>query len=202
MSDHGTGHNHVQIKGFLGTIDRFITMIGSVSGILIVVAIIALTLIAVEFWPLWGGWTHTKNTAMSDIAVSMSDIAVSNLAHSGLAVRDVSIGGTIIHAFIANTDPLRERGLGGYFALARNEGMLFVFENDGSYGFWMKDTSFPIDIMWLSADGAVVYLQKNVTPETYPTVYISPQPARYVLELQAGFADEYEINIGTVIDLK
>lgn len=195
MSDHGTGHHHAQPKGFLGEIDRFITTVGSVFGILTVVAIIALILIVAEFWPLWGEWASQKtNTA--------SNSTISALNQSGLATRNISIDDTTIHAFVADTDSTRERGLGGYSALSPNEGMLFVFQQDGSYGFWMKDMSFPIDILWLDANGYVVYVQENVTPETYPTVYTSPQPARYVLELPSGFAVQNKIKINDVFTFR
>ena len=40
--------------------------------------------------------------------------------------------------------------------LCANCGMLFVFEKAGSYKFWMKDTSLPLSIAFISQDGAIL----------------------------------------------
>lgn len=83
-------------------------------------------------------------------------------------------------AGLSNTDPLRER-----------EGKLFVFPRADNYGFWMKEMNYPLDILWFSADGTVVHIEKNVTPETYPETFYPNALSRYVLEITAGKADEY-----------
>jgi len=79
--------------------------------------------------------------------------------------------------------------------------MLFVFPEDGKYAFWMKDMRFSIDILWLSADGRVVYMALNVSPDTYPQVFRPDVPARYVLELPAGYAKAHAVRIGDIVRL-
>lgn len=103
---------------------------------------------------------------------------------------------------VARTPKERGQGLSGRENLARNEGMLFAFKSEGTYGIWMKDTLIPLDIFWLDAQGAVIHLEKNVVPETYPNVFYSSIPARYVLETNAGFADENSIVVGTRLFLQ
>ena len=58
---------------------------------------------------------------------------------------------------ISDTKAKREQGLSGKEGLAENEGMLFVFEKEGYYGFWMKDMNFPIDIAWLDKNKKIIY---------------------------------------------
>jgi uncharacterized membrane protein (UPF0127 family) len=70
-------------------------------------------------------------------------------------------------------------------------GLLFVFDEPGLHGIWMKDMRFPIDILWLDDAFQVVDVRKNVAPDSYPTVFKPTKPARYVLEVTAGFADRY-----------
>lgn len=71
--------------------------------------------------------------------------------------------------------------------------MLFVFEEDGYHAFWMKDMKFSIDMIWLDESMAIVHIERNVSPSSYPNTYKSPEPARYVLEVQAGTADRLNL---------
>ena len=58
-------------------------------------------------------------------------------------MRTISIGGTVIYVDVADTEVLREQGLSGRLNLPEGRGMLFVFENDDTWGIWMKDMLFP-----------------------------------------------------------
>jgi uncharacterized membrane protein (UPF0127 family) len=111
--------------------------------------------------------------------------------------RTISIEGKSLRVAVADTDALRAQGLSGSDPLAENEGMLFVFAEDGTYSFWMKDMRYAIDILWLDAEGRVVHIEKGIAPETYPTSFTSHSPSRYVLEVRAGYADQHDIQIGS-----
>jgi len=109
---------------------------------------------------------------------------------------DVFIGQTEVTADIADTDASREKGLGGRTGLAENEGMLFEFQTPDYYGFWMKDMSFSIDMIWFDANWTVVGIQEDVLPSTYPQVFKPQAPALYVLEVPSGFTLLHNIKIG------
>lgn len=111
-------------------------------------------------------------------------------------ITEISINNNIIIAEVVDTADLMARGLSGRSGLNENEGMWFVFAKDGNYGFWMKDMNFPIDIIWFDKDFKIVYLQKNILPETYPTVFYPNADSRYVLEVNAGFSEKHKIKIG------
>ncbi len=100
---------------------------------------------------------------------------------------------------VADTEQEREKGLGSVANLPSDAGMLFVFDIPDKYGFWMKDTLISLDMVWLDGDKRVVYIQKNVLPESFPEVYMPSTPALYVLEFNSGFADKHKINIGDLI---
>ena|SRR3989344_1658143 len=115
----------------------------------------------------------------------------------------VQVAGQTIRVDIADSPEEREQGLSGKEGLAENEGMLFVFEEDGRYGFWMKDMLFSIDIIWLSKEGRIVDVLENAAPESYPEYSFLPNvAARYVLELPAGFAKTYNVKIGDWIEME
>ncbi len=105
----------------------------------------------------------------------------------------VTVGGTTYIVEIADTPAKQELGLGQRDSLAQGRGMLFVFERPGNWGFWMKDTRFPLDMIWARADGTVINVARNVATSTYaqnpPEVLYPTEPdALYVLEVNAGAA--------------
>jgi len=111
----------------------------------------------------------------------------------------LKIGETEISVEVADTNAERSLGLSGREALLPNSGMLFYFEGPGNYGFWMKDMKFSIDIIWIDENYRVAGIEKNIKPETYPSVYYPPTPIKYVLEVPAGFADLHQITVGAVV---
>lgn len=115
-------------------------------------------------------------------------------------LQTIHLDGVSIRVTVVDTPEARAQGLSGKDMLGSNEGMLFIFPEDGMYGFWMKDMLFPIDIVWISADKKVVHIDKNVSPDTYPQVFEPPFPIRYVLELPAGSAEEYTVVPGSQVD--
>jgi uncharacterized membrane protein (UPF0127 family) len=108
----------------------------------------------------------------------------------------VSLGGQSVSVSVADTDATRQQGLSGRAGLGDHEGKLFVFPSDGYYAFWMKDMRFSIDMVWLSARGTVVFIKANVSPDTFPQAFRPNSPARYVVELPAGFVSQYNIKNG------
>lgn len=113
-----------------------------------------------------------------------------------------SFAGVQLHLLFATTTATRELGLGKRDYLLPDDAMLFVFSRDDRYGFWMKDTMIPLDMFWLDAQGHVVFMQKDVSPSTYPAVFYPSVPARYVLETNAGFAKAHDVTVGTPLLLQ
>lgn len=112
----------------------------------------------------------------------------------GIHVRDIPLS---VH--VSDTDEERRQGLSGVELMGAEKGMIFVFEKEGDYLFWMKDMKFPIDIFWINNNLEVVHIEKNVKPDSYPVRYGSPAPARFVLETNAFFAETFNIKVGDKI---
>lgn len=110
--------------------------------------------------------------------------------------------GRTIAVNIAETDATREQGLSGTPSLAPDTGMFFIFEKAGNYGFWMKDMSYPIDIVWLDADFRIVHIAENLAPATYPAVFYPHTDALYVLEINAFDARRYNFVQGAQLQFK
>lgn len=106
------------------------------------------------------------------------------------------IGHTVLSLLIADTPALQEKGLGGRLSLRKDFGMLFIFDHPDSYGFWMKDMNFSLDLFWISADWRIVTIKEDVSPLSYPEAFFPDAPARYVLETNAGFARAARVKVG------
>ena len=79
--------------------------------------------------------------------------------------------------------------------LGTDKGMLFSYGYDDRHTIWMKNMKFPIDILWIDSNNRVVHVAENVEPcvkEPCP-VYIPSADSRYVLEVNANFAEVNEI---------
>lgn len=96
----------------------------------------------------------------------------------------------------------RQRGLQGRSGLADSHGMLFVFNRDGFYRFWMKDMKFPVDMIWIDRQYRIVTIAPSRSPcrQDPCPVYEPLTPARYVLELPDRFALKNQWKIGDVLE--
>jgi uncharacterized membrane protein (UPF0127 family) len=114
----------------------------------------------------------------------------------------VELSGHQFEAEVADSVVERTRGLSGRDDLAANAGLLFVFDKDGRYCFWMKDMKFSIDIIWLDKDGKVVHKVPHASPDTYPQEFCPPQEARYAFEVNAGTTDRLSVSNGDVTQIR
>ncbi len=76
----------------------------------------------------------------------------------------------------------RSKGLSGRVSLSKDKGLLFVFEQVGMHGFWMKDMNFPISIVWLDDECKVTGFKQKAIPESFPEVFYPTLLSRYVVE--------------------
>ena len=116
---------------------------------------------------------------------------------------DVELGGTVIRAEIVDTNPTRIKGLMFRETLPENQGMLFVFESEGKYGFWMRNMNFPIDIIWIDKNNKVVDIAKNAEPCHLTCVSYKPKDnAKFVLEVRANLTDQLNIEEDSLINFE
>lgn len=101
---------------------------------------------------------------------------------------------------VETVSTLEQRSLGLMYrkSMAEDKGMLFIFQQAQPYAFWMKNTLIPLDIIWMDHARRVVHIEKNVPPcEQDPCASYHPlASALYVLEINAGVAQEKNIRLG------
>ncbi len=94
---------------------------------------------------------------------------------------------------IAETDSARQRGLMQRRSLPEKSGMLFIFDREEPQGFWMGNTPLALDLMFVDGDSQIVDIDKYNKPYD-PSTIASDAPARFVVEVPAGFADTYGVS--------
>ena len=103
---------------------------------------------------------------------------------------------------VAKTPWHWHRGLGKRDTLEPYDGMIFLFPFAERHAFVMRDTRFPLDIVWLER-GTVVDIAQHVQPEDLPeeelTKYIPRAVANMVLELPAGWSETHQLEIGNAL---
>ena len=112
-------------------------------------------------------------------------------------------GDTLTHLEVEIADDAyqRETGLMYRESLQENRGMLFIFETEAQRGFYMKNTYIPLDLIFLDANLEVVSIAKEATPKSLETIP-SNGPAQYVLEVNAGLSDTWNLKPGDKLVLE
>ncbi len=107
-----------------------------------------------------------------------------------------------IHIEIADTPELREKGLMNRSELSQDEGMLFIFDQEQTLTFWMKDTRIPLSILFIDTNGKIVDVQTmNPCLEEPCPLYISKEPAQYALEINTEATQKYSIQEGNFVTI-
>jgi uncharacterized membrane protein (UPF0127 family) len=73
-----------------------------------------------------------------------------------------------------------------------HQGMLFIFERESPLSFYMKNTQFPLDIIYLNEDLQIVEVYRDTKPFD-PKALPSRKPAKYVLEVNAGLVAQWKL---------
>jgi uncharacterized membrane protein (UPF0127 family) len=110
----------------------------------------------------------------------------------------IAIAGVTLYVEIASTSAQQQAGLSNRDSMPPDHGMLFVFDSQGQWGFWMKDMRFSLDIIWFDAQRNVVFMEQNLlpcTPQDCP-IYTPQTKAMYILEVNAGFVQAHGITLG------
>lgn len=102
---------------------------------------------------------------------------------------------TRIDIEIADDDAKREKGLMYRRQMQLDQGMLFIFEDEDLRSFWMKNTYLPLDILYLDAQRKIVRIHENVATLNEMSIP-SDFPAKYVVEVNAGFCALNRIQVG------
>lgn len=103
-----------------------------------------------------------------------------------------------IDYILASDYDSRTQGLMFFDKLEENQGMLFIFPAAEVQHFWMKDTSLPLDIIFVNTERCIIKIEENAKPFSQEIIS-SEIPVIFVVEVNSGFCKRYKISLGDII---
>jgi uncharacterized protein len=110
----------------------------------------------------------------------------------------IDADGHRVLAEVADTPEARDRGLMFRTAMPADQGMLFVYPNDARHCMWMRNTYVPLSVAFLDEHRRVINTDE-MAPRTDAS-HCAARPARYVLEMPAGWFLQHGVGGGTRLD--
>ena len=109
-----------------------------------------------------------------------------------------SAGAVSYQVEVADNVVSRAQGLMNRGPLPLNAGMLFLYNGKTPVSFWMKNVSFPLDIIFIDNDGIIIKIHENALPHGLTPIH-SNSPIIGVLELNGGSVKRAHISIGNMV---
>ncbi len=113
----------------------------------------------------------------------------------------IKLGGQTVQMQIAALPAELQKGLMFRKTMGEDEGMLFVFTSPQQQGFWMRNTTLPLDIGYFDASGEL--------KEIYPMYPLDERPVtsrgrdiQFCLEMNQGWYKRHDVKAGAKLDLK
>ncbi|MDO8740803.1 MAG: DUF192 domain-containing protein [Candidatus Woesearchaeota archaeon] len=104
---------------------------------------------------------------------------------------------------LAKNNIERTKGLMFQKSLEQNQGMLFLFDKEAKYPFWMKNTFIPLDIIWIDKNNKIVFISENNQPcKWYYCPSVNPGvDAKYILEVNSGIVKKIGLKLADELSL-
>jgi len=96
---------------------------------------------------------------------------------------------------IADSDYETQTGLMYRQSMEDKQGMLFVFLEEAMHSFYMKNTEFPLDLIFIKENLSIASFQENAQPLNESSLS-SKVPVQYVLEVNAGLVAKWGLQVG------
>tara|TARA_R110002049_G_scaffold308457_1_gene512545 strand:+ start:5286 stop:5780 length:495 start_codon:yes stop_codon:yes gene_type:complete len=149
------------------------------------------------FFILFLGLLALNNTSCKQERKTIKQTKVSFKKDGELSIYKSSTDSIIkkLDIELAETEYETQTGLMYRDAMKPNEGMLFVFKDETERFFYMKNTKIPLDLIYIDGNKKIVSFQKNAKPFDESSLP-SNKPAKYVLEVNAGLTDIWQLSVG------
>ena len=139
------------------------------------------------------------------VVILLNSIILQASSATEFPKKNITVGTKKIIAEIAETPDQLQRGLMFRNGLGENEGMLFLFKNEETRFFWMKNTLIDLSIGFFDKSKNLVDIQemnsgKNIADSALPS-YGSANPAMYALEMNKGWFDKNKIKLGAKLKI-
>lgn len=108
----------------------------------------------------------------------------------------LKLGNATIFVRLALTEMERQQGLTGCRGLAENSGMLFVYPDADSRGFWMRGVPINLSIGFFDSSGKLLE-KKKMRANDFSVTSSKSDQVKFVLEMPEGWFERNAICAGT-----
>lgn len=110
-----------------------------------------------------------------------------------------------VNASVADDSGERHTGLSDTDVLPRGYGMLFVYDDEATRAFVMREMNFPLDMVFVGADGKINAIHHAPVPQ--PGVNGSDLTryegdAKWVLEVPCHWTDDHNVTVGDEVAIE
>lgn len=136
-----------------------------------------------------------------NVVIRESEIKAPEIEFTKEAELSIFKNGNLLRTIdIEFADTPEETSLGLMYrkGMDENQGMLFIFPEEEMRSFYMKNTEFSLDIIYLDAKKQIVSIVERAKPYDESSLF-SEKPAMYVLEINGGLSAKWGIEIGDTI---
>lgn len=118
-----------------------------------------------------------------------------------LTITDADSGNHLVRIDVEVADNRRDivQGLMYRQSMEDQQGMLFLMDNEEPQSFWMLNTLISLDIVYINGEKEIVSITPDTTPKSTDPIP-SGAPAKYVLEVNAGFCQQHNVKVGDQIE--
>ena len=106
----------------------------------------------------------------------------------------VVVAGHPLKVELAVEEPQRLQGLMYRKSMAKEDGMLFIFDEPGYHSIWMKNTLIPLSVAFVDKDGVILNIV-DMEPQTLDS-HMAAGPAVYAIETNKGWFAAKKIKPG------
>ena len=137
--------------------------------------------------------TVNVTTTHNDTDAGNASVALSD--DSGRTLGNVSVR-------VADDPQERYTGLSETASLGPNEGMLFVYPQEGTHTYVMRSMSFPIDIVFVDANGTITEIYHAPVEEDNQNLTGYTGRGKWVLEVPYNWTVDHGVDVGDQMDVE
>lgn len=143
---------------------------------------------------------NNENTASEITAENSAPVDENN--EPSFVIIQTKTGEVKVSVDVADAFEEHSKGLMFRESLPEDSGMLFIFQDESQKTFWMKNTLIPLDIIFIDSDFQIINIEQAVPCEADMCPYYKSEgEAKYVLEVNEGFAERNGVGAGNSVSI-
>ena len=164
----------------------------------VIIGLVVVVLVVLSLFVGYYAYSLSLATSQIEVAGTTLTYTLTTRNSTTQTLSEINIAGVTLSVELATTPAAQAQGLSDRDSMPADHGMLFVFNQEAEWAFWMHEMRFSLDIIWFNSNRQAVFIEQDLppcTPADCP-VYTPTANATYVLEVNAGFVRANGLALG------